>query len=250
MNHPGEQPGAAAGQPDYGERLRLGMILASRNTVAEPDANAMLPPGVSLHTTRLDLVDTDPQALHQMTQDAEHAAALLASAGVGLIVFHCTAASTIDADMGQKVAERIQRGTGVPATATSEALLAALSALEARKIVMLSPYPQAVNDAEVAFFAHHGVEVIREAGFLSPPGGRGSPSAPPDEWRRRTLALRTPGAEAYFLSCTNIRAVGVIEALEQDLQLPVISSNQAMIWHCLRKAGINDAIPGYGRLLR
>jgi maleate isomerase len=240
----------AAAQPDYGERLRLGMILASRNTVAEPDANAMLPAGVSLHTTRLHLVDTDAAALRQMTQDAERAAALLASAGVGLIVFHCTAASTIDADMGRKIAERIQRDTGVPATATSEALLAALKALEARRIVMLSPYPQEVNDAEVAFFAHHGVEVVKEAGFLPPPGGRGSPHAAPEEWRRRALSLRTPGAEACFLSCTNIRAAGIIEALEQDLQVPVISSNQAMIWHCLRKGGIGDAIQGYGRLLR
>jgi maleate isomerase len=183
-------------------------------------------------------------------EDAERAAALLASAGVGLIVFHCTAASTIDADMGRKVAERIQRDTGVPATATSEALLAALRALEARRIVMLSPYPQAVNDAEVAFFAHHGVEVIKEAGFLPPPGGRGSPSAAPQEWHRRAMSLRTFGAEAYFLSCTNIRAVEIIEPLEEDLQLPVISSNQAMIWHCLRKGGLSDAIPGYGRLLR
>jgi maleate isomerase len=235
--------------PEYGERLRIGMILASRNTVAEADASAMLPPGVSMHTTRLRLVDTDPAALLRMTQDAEQAAGLLASAEVGLIVFHCTAASTIDADMGRKVAERIQRSTGVPATATSEALLAALKTLEARKVVMLSPYPQAVNDAEVAFFAHYGIQVIKEAGYL-PPAGMGSPSAAPAEWYRRALSLRMPEADAYFLSCTNIRAVSVIEALERELQAPVISSNQAMIWHCLRKGGIRDAVSGYGRLLR
>jgi maleate isomerase len=234
--------------PIYGERLRIGMVLASKNTVAEPDANAMLPKGVTMHTTRLRLVDTDPVALRQMTEDAEAAAALLASAEVGLIVFHCTAASTIDADMGRKVAERIERATGVPATATSEALVAALRALEARKIVMLSPYPQAVNDAEAAFFSHHGIEVIKEAGYL-PPKGMGSPSAAPQEWHRRALSLRTPGADAYFLSCTNIRAVSVIDVLEKELEAPVISSNQAMIWHCLRKGGITDAIPGYGRLL-
>lgn len=229
-------------------RLRIGMILASRNTVAEPDAYAMLPAGVTMHTTRLHLVEPDPVAMKKMTEDSEQAAALLASAEVGLIVFHCTAASTIDADMGRKVAERIERGTGVPATATSEALVAALRTLKARKIVMLSPYPQAVNDAEVAFFAHHGIEVIREAGFL-PPKGEGSPSAEPEEWYRRTLAMRMPEADAYFLSCTNIRAVGAIDALERDLRKPVISSNQAMIWHCLRKGGVKDSVPGFGRLL-
>jgi maleate isomerase len=72
----------------------------------------------------------------------------------------------------------------------------------------------------------------------------------PDEWYAHTMALKRPDADAYFLSCTNIRAVPAIERLEQALQAPVISSNQAMIWHCLRKAGLGDVIPGYGRLLR
>jgi maleate isomerase len=234
----------------YGTRLQLGMILASKNTVAEPDANAMLPEGVSLHTTRLRLVDTDPVALRQMTQDADVAAGLLASAGVGLIVFHCTAASTIDPEMGRKTSERIEASTGIPATATSEALVGSLRALGARRIVMLSPYPQAVNDAEVAFFAHYGIEVLMEKGYLPPQGSVGSPHAAPVEWEQRALALKSTGAEAYFLSCTNIRAIDAIEPLEQALGVPVISSNQAMIWHCLRKAGVNDAVAGYGRLLR
>lgn len=234
--------------PNYGERLKIGMILASKNTVAEADAVAMLPAGVSLHTTRLRLVDTDPVALRKMTDDAEAAAGLVASAGPGIIVFHCTAASTIDPDMGSKVAERIQRATGIRATATSEALVASLRALKAKKIILLSPYPQHVNEAEVAFFRHHGIETLKEAGYL-PPKGESSPYASPEEWRQRTLSLGMPEADAYFLSCTNIRCISVIGALEEELQKPVISSNQAMIWHVLRMAGIPDAIPGYGRLL-
>lgn len=246
MQEPGLQ--AVNRSPEYGERLRLGMILASKNTVAEPDAYALLPPGVSIHTTRLLLLGTAAEELSGMTQNAEQAAGLLASAGVDLIVFHCTAASTVDADMGEKLAGRIERSTGIPATATSQALVAALNTLEARRIVMLTPYPQAVNDAEVSFFAHHGIAVIQEAGFL-PRDERGSPGADPQDWFQRTLALKRPDADAYLLSCTNIRAISVIGPLEQELQKPVLSSNQAMIWHCLRKGHITDAVHGYGSLL-
>jgi maleate cis-trans isomerase len=32
--------------------------------------------------------------------------------------------------------------------------------------------------------------------------------------------------------------------------VPVVTSNQAMLWHALRSGGITDALPGCGALLR
>ena len=48
---------------------------------------------------------------------------------------------------------------------------------------------------------------------------------------------------------TGFRCVGLIETLEQDLRRPVISANQASLWHCLRLAGVQVKIAGYGSLL-
>lgn len=235
--------------PNYGTRLRIGMMMPCRNTVAEPDARALLPEGVSLHATRLRLLGTSRDELLEMTRDVEKAAELLAAAKMDLLAFHCTAASTLDASLGPDVVTRIERSTGIKATDTSEALIAALAALGAKRIVMVSPYKQHINDSEVAFFAQHGIEVLAEVG-LALPDAETMSAVTPDEWYAHTMALKCPDADAYFLSCTNIRAVPAIERLEQALGAPVISSNQAMIWHCLRKAGLDDVIPGYGRLLR
>jgi maleate isomerase len=58
-----------------------------------------------------------------------------------------------------------------------------------------------------------------------------------------------PAADAIFISCTNFRTIGVLAALERDLGKPVVSAIQASFWHCLRLAGVEDAIDGYGRLL-
>src|SRR5579862_100949 len=113
----------------YGERLRIGMMLPCRNTIAEPELNSLLPPGVSLHTTRLRLLGYSRDELMVMTQNVEEGAELLAAALVDVIVFHCTAVSTLDSDMGDKLVERIQRSTGIPSVATSQALLAALRTL-------------------------------------------------------------------------------------------------------------------------
>jgi len=235
--------------PGYGERLRIGMMLPCRNTVAEPDLGRLLPPGVSLHTTRLRLLGYSRDELMEMTRDVEQGAELLAAAQVDLIVFHCTAVSTLDSDMGDRLVERIERSTGIPATATSLALLAALQALEARRIVLVTPYRESINRDEMTYFAHHGVEVLAQTG-LGLPDAKAMANIDPQEWYRHTVALARPDADAYFLSCTNIRVIPVIDSLEHSLHAPVISSNQAMLWHALRKGGIDDALQDSGTLLR
>lgn len=232
----------------YGWRLRLGMLLPSSNRVAEPELPAMLPEGVAVHTTRLKLVGGGRDELLAMTEKVEEAAELVAHAGADLIVFHCTAVSTFDAQMEVRLKERIMAATSKPAIATSEALVAALLTLNARRIVLISPYPQDVNEREVAFFAHHQITVLHEVGLDLQGGGAAYAEVEPGAWYRLAKAHRRPEADAYFLSCTTIRATPVIAALEADLGKPVITSNQAMVWHALRTGGVRDAVPGFGQL--
>ena len=63
-------------------------------------------------------------------------------------------------------------------------------------------------------------------------------------------AIDRPDAEAVLISCGALRAIDVVDRIEQTLGKPVICSNQAMLWDCLRLAGIEDRLPGLGRLLR
>ena len=55
-------------------------------------------------------------------------------------------------------------------------------------------------------------------------------------------------AEAIFLSCGGIRSTEVINEIEKRLGKPVITSNQAQFWSCLRRAGIKDNLIGFGKL--
>ena len=58
------------------------------------------------------------------------------------------------------------------------------------------------------------------------------------------------GADAVFLSCTNLRTLDIIEDLETDLGKPVLSSNQVLAWHMAKLAGISDGCSGPGRLFQ
>jgi maleate isomerase len=239
--------GALRRGANFGLRARLGMMLPSSNTIAEPQFAAMLPPGVSMHATRLRLLEA-AKAM-EMLERLEEAALLLADADVDRLIFHCTAVSMHTPEMPGLIRARVANVTPIPLTITSDALIEAFRALDARRVVLVSPYDQATNDREVAFLAHHGIEVLRERG-LGCANGLAMAAVEPERWVRETLALRDPAADAYFISCTTIRSTDAIDALERELGKPVVTSNQGMLWSALRGAGIDDRVEGYGRLLR
>jgi maleate isomerase len=61
-------------------------------------------------------------------------------------------------------------------------------------------------------------------------------------------SIDSPEAEAIVICCGALRAVDVIQEIEDELGKPVIASNQAMVWDCLRLAGLPDRVGGYGRI--
>lgn len=232
---------------DYGSQGRVGLLLPSVNQAAEPQLRAMLPASIGMAVTRLKLVDSTEEALLGMTRDVEAASSLLADAGVDLIVFHCTAVSTYSADLEASILARIRAATGLEAVATSQALVAALQALQARRLVMLSPYTAEINQREAAFFGLRGFEVLGSAG-LGCATGREMMAVSPQAWKSFALANTHPKAQAYVLSCTTVRTAEAIEPLEHALGKPVVTSNTAVAWYCSRELGVSCEAQGFGSL--
>ncbi len=66
------------------------------------------------------------------------------------------------------------------------------------------------------------------------------------DWARK----RVPAdAEAVFIGGNGMRAIGAIQALEEDLGRPVLTANQVTFWQALRLLGVRAPIPGYGQLI-
>ena len=114
----------------HGWRARIGMLLPSVNSAAEPQVKAMSPDGVSFHTTRLRLRGSGEAEVMEMVENVEEGASLLADAKVDLIVFHCTAASMHKPGFDDQIIERIEKATDIKATSTNR-YLRALRRLEA-----------------------------------------------------------------------------------------------------------------------
>ncbi|WP_426139183.1 maleate cis-trans isomerase family protein [Pseudomonas sp. DWP3-1-2] len=227
--------------------LKIGMLLPSSNSMAEPEIQRMLPPGVNILTTRLKLAGSSKAALLGMTEKIEEASSLLADAAVDLIVFNCTAVSTFDPGMGEKLSSRIAEASGCPATATSDALLAAFNVLRAKRIVLITPYIEEVNLREVDYLEHFGYEVVSQVG-LGLLEGTSMAAVPPAKWLELARNYRDDSTDIYFLSCTAINVSSIIETVEAELGRPVVTSNQAMLWHCLRLLGRTEPVRGFGKL--
>jgi maleate isomerase len=237
----------AAPAINYGTRLRLGVMFPSANYVAEPQLTAMLPPGVSLHTTRLQLKPGVDKL--RMLDRLEEAVELLTDAQVQCLAFHCTAVSMWQLDMPEIIAARIKACTDIPAVVTSTAVVAALRAVGAQRIVLVSPYVQATNDREIALLEHYGLTVLRDRA-LGIEGAGAMGAVTPDTWMDVVTEMRDEKADAYFVSCTAVKSAEVIDRLEAALGRPVLTSNQAMLWQALRQSGISDSVTGFGELFR
>jgi maleate isomerase len=235
---------------DYGARARIGLMVPSGNAICEAELHAMLPPGVVALITRLELRGSSEAELAKMLNRLEEASSLLADARPDILGFHCTAVSTFAPDRAAEIPARITKASALPAVTTADAILAALGALGAKRILLTTPYIAAVHEREIAFLAAHGCTVLG-GDMMGINTNAEMAQIPPEAIaaQARDAARATPGADACFISCTAIRSAGVIEALEAELGMPVITSNQVMAWHVLRRLGLQDQPQGFGRLM-
>lgn len=228
---------------------RIGMLYPSSG-ISELEIEKLLPKGVSLHVTRIRMREPTLQELEHMADSVEEAASLLVDARVDIIAFACTAASLIGGKgYDQKIAGRIAQATGLPATTTTSAVIAALRTLGIERLILVTPYNELITKKEKDFLEEEGFQVLSYQG-LGLNDAYQQYETNPGRWYELVKEMDQRQSDGAFISCGGIRVLDVVDHLEMNLGKPVVTSNQALVWHCLRIMGIQKPIPGYGRLLR
>ena len=231
----------------YAARGKIGVIVPPTNTVNEAEWQRLMPPQVTFHTTRMRL-HAEPAHLWE---DLAGAVGMLTPARPDVIAYACTAGSMISPP--QSVTDRMAGIAGVPCVTTASAMVQALEYLGARRVVIATPYHDALNTHEVAFLAACGIETLAIAGLGIGAGGPHEypqiAETPIEQVYRHAAAVWREGAQALLISCTDFPALPLVPRLEAELGVPVVTSNTATLWAALRLAGVGDAIAGGGRLL-
>ncbi|MCP3935489.1 MAG: arylmalonate decarboxylase [Actinomycetia bacterium] len=208
------------------------------------------PDGVGIHFSRAtnpDQITAD--GLAGMLDSIGPATAVLApDAGLDVVCYACTSGSVV---MGESaVCTQLRAGNpNAIATTLISGVFAALDALDAKHIVVGTPYLDEVNQIEHDYMVEHGYDVLSLEG-LNITNDSDMVRVTPEYIRDFAIGLDRPEADAVFISCGALRTLDVIDEIEQAIGKPCVASNQAMLWHCLRLAGIDDQIDGLGRLFR
>jgi maleate isomerase len=224
---------------------RIGLIIPSSNRMVEEEMARWYPQDTQPHITRLRMTGAHRGPLSELLPRVREAAGALDDAQCAVVAFHCTANSTDDGLEGeQQILGTLRAAAKGKVTTTATAIRNALEALGARRIVLITPYTPQMTAHESEFFEAAGYEVIAQIP-RDLQGSDGYCGAPPSFWYETALGAARADADVYFLSCANIRCIGIIDELEKKLDRPVITSNQAVMWESLR--GLT-AQPGPGRL--
>jgi maleate isomerase len=230
-------------------RAKIGYVLLATEQTVQDDVIRLRPPGVGIHFTRAAIPDsiTNESLAAQAGLLADCAASLLPDGSLDVVCYACTSGSLVIGE--ERVFAELKRGAPkAQATSLITGVIRALRTLQARRIVIATPYLDEVNQREVDYLEQAGFEVISICG-LNLEKDSDMVRVAPDYITEFALAQDHPDADAIFVSCGALRTLDVIGEIEARAGKPAICSNQAMIWDCLRLADIDDRFDGFGRLL-
>ena len=227
----------------YGWRKKIGLIFPSTATAPEVEFHRYAPQGVAILTQRVLFEKVDPQGLIEMGNRAEEAAKILATAQPDLIVFACTTGSLIKGvSYDQEFIQQIEKACGVKTITATTALLQALKAVNAKRVIVTTPYSTELNQIQKKFLEDSGLEVlaIKGLGYTEP---KMMPKVTIEQMYHLTREIFCTEGDTIFVSCTGLGILDMIEITESDFNRPVLTSNQVTLWLALRTLGIYDKLP-------
>lgn len=256
---------------NWGWQARIGMFIVGNEAVPEAEWWAMLPPDVSVHAARVTAKAPwarwrDDRAGVELEEDFARGCRQFAAMRLSAVVVGHSSSSILGGEgWDEAVVAHLSTLLGAGPRVTTNGLdcLAALRALAVRRPFLVLPpwYDEQIVAAAIGYCADRGAAPAAHLRY--DPAGRWR-DLPPGELYAHGMGFEQEieplyaqiraacpaEADGVMIAGTGFRCAGILDALEQDLQRPVVSANQASLWRCLRLSGVHTPVSGYGRLLR
>ncbi|NUU23873.1 MAG: Asp/Glu racemase [Streptomycetaceae bacterium] len=207
------------------------------------------------HSSRMRMKHVTPEELRGMNAQTRRAAAELADARPDAVAtaclvaimaqgpgYHCTAEDEITEVLREE-------GVAAPVVSSAGALIAGIEALGARRVAVLTPYMKPLTELVVAYLEDAGIEVV-DALSLEVPDNIAVARLDPRDLHRHYRRLDLSGADALVLSaCVQMPSLPVLQAIEDEAGLPVLSAATATAYRLLAELGLDTRVPDAGALL-
>lgn len=222
----------------YGKGGRIGLAVLDSDITIEGDMRRLLPDAIECHTARVIYPKVvNPENMAIAADGLDQAIDSLLAVRPMAIGWACTSGSFFGGIRGhQAILERMRKRAGpIPVTTASDSVVAALKALGKKRPSVGTPYSQEMNQRLEVFLQDSGLDVFPVQSYF----GRVVDDYTMQAVEEQALtdfitSLDRPDCDAVVMSCTGMPTATIAPALERRLGKPVITSNLAILWNCLR----------------
>jgi maleate isomerase len=254
---------------NWGSHARIGMFIVASEAVPEAEWWAMLPADVSVHAARITAAtpwarwDENRREV-ELADDLSRGLQQFAAMHLSVVVVGHSSSSFLggkgwDEAISRKLSATLKPTVSV--TTNGLDLLAGLRALKSERPFLVLPawFNEKTVDASLRYFTDHNVNPARHHRY--DPGPKWRDVAPNEMYPlgagfdqdvellyAQIIEACPDTADSVLIAGTGFRCIAILDSLEKALGLPVVSANQASLWHSLKLAGVPHDITGYGRL--
>jgi len=230
---------------DYGRLARFGILTPQANPTVEPEMGLLFPSGVTMLTSRCTSRGEPRQRFLDYFRQLDQSLQSFDTLQLDAAGFACTASSyLLDENEESKACKQLEQQFGFPLVTAAMALREALDYLDAKSIALACPYPDWLQQLAVAWWQRQGFHI--ETSFSMRPD-MGDTRAiyelrSEQATQQMTEALDTVKSDVIVITGTGMPSLGAIIGLQDHFRVPVISSNLALAWACLKQSGtpLND----------
>lgn len=226
---------------EYAPRGLVGVLTPQANTTVEPEFAVLWPAGVAMLNARLTSArPTVEERLVDYFDRLDEALPQFANAPLDALALACTGTSyLVGRERETATLARVSARLGIPVVTAGTAVVDAFRALGARRIGLVSPYPQALTDASVAYWTDCGLEVAAVAGTsLDWSAFHPIYSIPASGARAALDAMPAEGLDAVVMMGTGMPTLAPILDKPFVGRAPVLSCMLALAWRTV------DALDG------
>ena len=241
---------------------KIGQIVPSSNTTMETEIHAMLkarqlirPEKFTFHSSRMRMKHVKKEELAAMDAQSDRCALELSDARVDVLGYACLVAiMSMGIGYHRESEKRLHQVTidndaKAPIVTSAGALVEALKVMNAKKIVVVTPYMKPLTELVVEYIRAEGFEVIDYVA-LEIADNLEVARHDPENLPGIVQKLNYQDADVIVLSaCVQMQSLPAVSKVEALTGKPVISAAIATTYQMLKALDLEPVAPGAGALL-
>ena len=228
---------------------RIGLIALSTDFTIEQDYRNIchqLPVDIFVNRIPFENPLNHENYLKMAHHISDVSAQILPSEDIDIVAYGCTSGTI--AIGAERIKQEVNNSKpNAKVTTPITAAIKAFNYLGIKKIAVLTPYPKDVNETVFNYLNKNNLTIDSFSSFnLEYDSEIAQVSL--ESLQKEIAKINLSNVDGLFVSCTALKIVDVLDKIEKLQNTTIISSNQAIIWDCLRSVGIDTKIKGYGKL--